>query len=283
LNQNRECDFVAEKKTKKIKAEETKHKVAPGKVNVYNLEGGVAGEASLPVMFHAELRPDIIRRAVTAIEANKRQPYAPKSTAGMRHSVQTWGKGRGVSRVQRLMGSSRAAQSPNNVGGRRAHPPKVEKDLGKKINRKEMLRAKLAALAATSKVDLVKARGHRFSEELTVPVVVKDEFEGIGSTKEAVAALTRIGVFEDIERAKDGTSVRAGKGKMRGRRYRTPKSLLVVLSKECSGGRSLKNLPGVDVVTPNALNASVLAPGGDVGRLMVLSESALAAIGAWNR
>ena len=274
---------MAEKKTKKIKTEETKHKIAPGKVNVYNLEGGVAGEASLPVSFHAELRPDIIRRAVTAIEANKRQPYAPKSNAGMRHSVQTWGKGRGVSRVQRLMGSSTAAQSPNNVGGRRAHPPKVEKDLGKKINRKELMLGKLGALRATSEAVLVKARGHKFDEKLTVPIIVKDDFEDIKSTHEAVKALSSIGVYDDVQRAIDGKNIRAGRGKMRGRRYRIPKSLLVVVSKECKGGRSVRNLPGIDVVTPNALNASVLAPGGAPGRLMLVSESALLTIGGWKR
>lgn len=278
---------MAEKKTKKIKSEkkegETEAKPAPGKLNVYDLDGKVAGEQELPVAFKHELRPDIIRRAVSAIEANARQPYAPSPTAGMRHSVQTWGKGRGVSRVQRLMDSSTAAQSPNNVGGRRAHPPKVEKDLGKKINKKEMLFGKLSALSATSEQTLVKKRGHRFDEKLTVPVVVKDDFESIASTKDAVKALSSLGLYEDIERAQVGRNIRPGRGKMRGRRHRIPRSLLVVLSKECDGGRSLRNLPGVDVVTPNALNASVLAPGGDPGRLMLISETALQAIGGWAR
>ena len=274
---------MAEKKVKKIKAEEEVTKIAPGKLNVYDLEGKVTGETTLPEIFKVEYRPDIIRRAVTAIEANARQPYAPSLTAGMRHSVQTWGKGRGVARVQRLMGSSTAAQSPNNVGGRRAHPPKVEKDLGKKINKKELLLGKLAALRATSEAELVKARGHRFDEKLTVPIIVKDDFEDIKSTQEAVKALASIGVYDDVQRAIDGKSIRAGRGKMRGRRYRTPKSLLVVVSKECKGGRSVRNLPGIDVATPNALNASVLAPGGAPGRLMLVSESALQTIGGWRR
>jgi len=278
---------MAEKKVKKIKTEkkegETEAKPTPGKLYVYDLEGKVAGEQDLPVAFKHELRPDIIRRAVTAIESNARQPYAPSPTAGMRHSVQTWGKGRGVSRVQRLMGSSTAAQSPNNVGGRRAHPPKVEKDLGKKINKKELLFGKLSALGATSEHALVRKRGHRFDEKLTVPVVVKDDFESIATTKDAVKALLSLGVYEDVERALVGRNIRPGRGKMRGRRHRIPKSLLVVLSKECDGGRSVRNLPGVDVTTPNALNASILAPGGDPGRLMLITETALQAIGGWVR
>jgi len=274
---------VAEKKAKKVKKEEEQPKAAPGKLRVYDLEGKVSGEKDLPESFKAELRPDVIRRAVTAIEANKRQPYAPSPTAGMRHSVQTWGKGRGVSRVQRLMDSSTAAQSPNNVGGRRAHPPKVEKDLGKKINRKEMAMAKLSALGATSRAELVRSRGHRFSEELTVPVIVKDDFESIKTTKEAIKALESIGIYEDVERSLAGKHVRAGRGKMRGRKYRMPKSVLVVVSRECAGGKSVQNLPGIDVVTPLSINASVLAPGGAPGRLMLVSEAALQMIGGWAR
>ncbi len=273
---------MVEKKAKKV-AKEEKPRTAPGKLMVYDLDGKVSGEKDLPHSFKSELRPDIIRRAVTAIEANRRQAYAPSPTAGMRHSVSTWGKGRGVSRVQRLMDSSTAAQSPNNVGGRRAHPPKVEKDLGKKINRKEMAFARLSALGATSRADLVKMRGHRFNDELTLPVVVKDEFESIKTTKEAIKALASIGVYEDVERALNGKQIRAGRGKMRGRKYRVPKSVLVVLSKDCAGGRSVQNLPGVDVVTPVGINASVLAPGGSPGRLMLVSESALQVIGGWAR
>lgn len=278
---------MAEKKAKKIKAEEkeaaAEPKHAPGKLNVYDLEGKVSGEKDLPEAFKTEFRPDIIRRAVTAIEANARQAYAPSPTAGMRHSVQTWGKGRGVARVQRLMGSSTAAQSPNNVGGRRAHPPKVEKDLGKKINKKELLMAKLSALGATSEPGLVKARGHRFDERLTVPVIVKDDFEAIKSTREAVKTLSSIGVYEDVERAILGKNVRAGRGKMRGRRYRMPRSVLVVVSKDCPASKSVRNLPGVEVATPASINVSMLAPGGAPGRLLIVTEAALQTMGGWSR
>ncbi len=288
MNQNRECDAMAEKKVKKIKGEdekpeETPSKPAPGMLRIYDLEGKVSGETPLPEPFKSELRPDVIRRAVTAIEANRRQPYAPSPTAGMRHSVETWGKGRGVARVQRLKDGSTAAQSPNNVGGRRAHPPKVEKDLGKKINKKELAMGKLAALTATSRPELVRARGHIFDDQLTVPVVVKDDFESIKSTQDAVRALESIGVYDDVIRSNNGKRVRAGRGKMRGRRYRLPRSLLVVISGDCAGARSVRNLPGVDVATPTMLNAAMLAPGGDPGRLMLVTEKALEALGGWKR
>ncbi len=272
---------MAEKTIKQKKASSPGKKHAPGKLHVYGLDGKVTGEAELPAAFKADYRPDLIRRAVTAIEANARQPYAPKPTAGARHSVSTWGKGRGVARVQRLKNSSQAAQSPNNVGGRRAHPPKVDKDLGKKINRKELRRAKMAALHATSVPDIVRGRGHKFDEGLTLPIVVKDDFESIKSTKDAVESLSSIGVYADVTRAKNGRKIRAGRGKMRGRRFRSPRGLLVILSDECDGGRSIRNLAGIEVVTPKALNASVLAPGGDPGRLTMITEAALAEIGRW--
>src|SRR4030042_678750 len=241
---------MAEKKSKKIKVadkvEEKEANPAPGTLNVYDLEGNVTGQADLPPSCKREYRPDVIRRAVTSIEANARQAYAPGPNSGMRHSVQTWGKGRGVARVQRLMDSSHAAQSPNNVGGRRAHPPKVDKDLGKKLNKKEQVLGKLSALHATSSSEIVKARGHKYNDKLTVPVVVKDEFEAIKTTKEAVKALSLIGVYEDVERAMNGKKIRAGRGKMRGRKYRMPKALLVVVSKDCDAWNSIRNLPGID-------------------------------------
>ena len=62
---------MAEKKSKKIKAEEKPEeeqaKPAPGKLNIYDLEGKVAGHADLPASFKVEFRPDVIRRAVNSI------------------------------------------------------------------------------------------------------------------------------------------------------------------------------------------------------------------------
>jgi large subunit ribosomal protein L4e len=251
-------------------------------VNVYSLGGDVVKTISLPTAFGTTFRPDIIRKAVVAQEANKRQPYGPSKMAGMRHAVSTWGKGRGVARVQRLTQGRKAAESPNNVGGRRAHPPVPEKDLSKKVNRKEKRLAKLSALAATADPDIVKNRGHWFEEEVTLPVVVEDDIEALETTREVLEALENLGLGDDIIRAKEGKHIRAGRGKMRGRRYRRPRSILIVVSEEDAPlVKSAGNLPGVEIVPPNRLNASVLAPGGDAGRLALFTESALGKIGEW--
>ncbi|MBM4237049.1 MAG: 50S ribosomal protein L4 [Euryarchaeota archaeon] len=256
--------------------------MADGKINVYSLKGKVVGSVELPPAFSTEYRPDLIRKAVSAMEANIRQPYGASKGAGMRHAVSTWGKGRGVARVQRLSQGAKGAQSPGTVGGRRAHPPYAERDWSKKMNRKEGAKARLSALGALADGERVRDRGHRFSEELTVPVVVEDDIEKISRTQEVVEVLESIGIGTDVTRATDGRKTRAGRGKMRGRKYRTPKSILIVVSdKEAPLFEGAGNLPGVDIVAAESVNIGMLAPGGDAGRLAMFSESALKKIGEW--
>jgi len=152
--------------------------------------------------------------------------------------------------------------------------------------RAERRLARNAALAALSDLARVQGRGHRFKEGLSLPVVVEDEIEAFapedGAAKAGLEVLAKLGLMADVERAKAGRHVRAGRGKMRGRRYRTPCSLLVVVKEPSKVRRTFGNLPGVEVVGPAGLNAEILAPGGHAGRLTVFSEGALEVLRSWH-
>ena len=100
----------------------------------------------------------------------------------------------------------------------------------------------------------------------------------IKKTKEVIKALDKIGVYEDVLRATNGKHIRAGVGKIRGRKYKTPKSLLIVYTKDDFQKYS-KNLIGVDIVKPSNINIEYLAPGGDAGRLTIFTKSALKELG----
>jgi large subunit ribosomal protein L4e len=253
----------------------------PDKVNLYGIDGKSQKKIDLPKVFHEDVRTDLIRRAVTASQANRRQPYGPNTGSGMSHASSTWGKGRGVSRVQRMSQGRTGVESPGNVGGRRAHPPRPEKDWSKKVNKKERRRARNSALSATAEPEMIIQRGHKFKKKMTVPLIVEKSFEEIETTKKALRTLKRLGVMDDLERAKAGTHVRAGRGTMRGRRYKSPKSLLIIVEDTEKTRRGFGNLTGVDVTTPNLLNPEILAPGGMPGRLTVISEGALKQLEAW--
>ena len=250
------------------------------KVNVYNKSGASAGEVELPTVFETEFRPDVIRKAVNAAQANRSQPYGASKLAGHgpHRSVRS---GQGISRVPRATQGGNAVFSPAVVGGRRAHPPRAEKVWAEKINRKEKLLAKASALAASASDDIVRTRGHQFKEGLTLPVVVDDELEAIEKTKELIAAFDAVGVGLDITRSDEGRKQRPGQGKLRGRRMRQPKALLFVVSGlEAPVLTAAKNLPGVDVDTPDMLSTELVAPGGDPGRLVVFTKLALHALEA---
>lgn len=253
------------------------------KTKLYGVNGKEKNTFDLPIAFDEEIRPDIIKRSVDAEQANRRQPYGPAKRAGMRHATESMGKGQGMSRVQRYtQHGNRAAESPPNVGGRRAHPPKPEKDRSKKVNKKERAKARRSALAATTDKDLVVGRGHRFNnEDIKFPIVVEKDIENIEKTNDAIEFLKKMGIYSDIERAKKGKKIRPGKGKLRGRKYKKPVSILVVLSKDNKGKNAFSNLAGVTVKSPGRILVEDLAPGGEIGRLTIFSESALDQVEDW--
>ena len=206
---------------------------------VYGVDGTVAEEIVLPETFSESYRPDIVRKAVTAMRANRRQPYGVEATAGKK---------------------------------------KPDKQWGKKINKKEMALARRSALAAVGNADIVRQRGHVFDDDISLPLILSNDFESLNKTKDIVSALVHIGVYVDVERAKKGKHVRAGKGKRRGRRYKVPKSLLIVVSNTGTLKKAAANLVGVNIITPSEINVEHLAPGGDAGRLTAFTVNALHAM-----
>ena len=263
----------------------------------YEVSAENGSKVELPESFSSDIREDMVKDAVQSSRANRRQPYGHRThdgkkapQAGMKHSVEWWGKGRGVSRIMRKTGQRTAAQNPHTRGGRRAHGPLVEKDWSMKFNTKQKRIARDSAIAATCNAEIVASRGHRFDETLRFPIIidkyteVKDgqsdahDPESIPlahATRKFVAMMQGLGLGDDLDRAKNGRSIRAGKGKMRGRRRRTPKSVLLVVSKTGGLSKAARNVPGVDVVAAKDLCAEDLAPGGDIGRLTVWTKNAI--------
>lgn len=238
---------------------------------IRNLDGSDGDSLELPAVFETTFRPDLIKGAVHAAQANRKQAYGADEFAGLRTPAESMGSGRGMAHVPQENGQARRV--PQAVGGRAAHPPKAEKDQGKKVNDKERKLATRSAIAATADAERVAERGHAFDDDLDLPLVVSDEFEDLNKTQEAVEAFEALGIHDDVVRADEGKSVRAGRGTTRGRKYDEPNSVLVVTSEEPS--RAARNLAGVDVATATDVNTEDLAPGTHAGRLTLWTESAV--------
>lgn len=67
---------------------------------------------------------------------------------------------------------------------------------------------------------------------------------------------------------------RAGRGKMRNRRRIQRQGPLIVYSKDDGLRKAFRNIPGVQTMCVDRLNLLKLAPGGQVGRFIVWTESA---------
>merc|ERR1712083_270319 len=68
--------------------------------------------------------------------------------------------------------------------------------------------------------------------------------------------------------------VRAGKGKMRNRRYTMRRGPLVVYNEDNGIARAIRNIPGVETACVDRLNLLQLAPGGNFGRFIIWTEGA---------
>lgn len=248
------------------------------KSNLYSIEGEKVKEINLPKVFNFTPREDLIQKAFRAITLSLRAPYGSSPLAGTRRVGHNSGPGRGVSRIPRTSGSSRGVLLASMVGGRSAHSPRTTKVLTKKINNKERKVARKSALALTASLEAVKGRGHRVPDDIKLPIIVEDKAEKLTKTKDVEKLLETIGILEDVIRAKEGRKIRAGRGKMRGRRYKQPLSILFV-GMTSENLRAFRSLPGVEIATPDTLSIRKLAPGGKAGRLIVFTESALKAVG----
>ena len=248
-----------------------------GKISakVFDLKGEEVSKLNLPQIFNTSSRPDVIKRAVVAIQSHKYQPQGRDPMAGKKNTAESRGTGLGISRMPRLKSRGhRAAFAPGTVGGRSAHPPEAEKKIRKKIPKKEMHLALRSAIAATGSKETVASRGHMVEDVPDFPPVVVDEIQSLKRTKDMEEALMNLGVWPDIFRVKESRKVRAGKGKMRGRKMKQAVGPLLVITKNDGVAEAARNLPGIEVASVENLNAELLAPGTHPGRLTVWTSSA---------
>ncbi len=251
------------------------------KVQVLSKEGKKVKEMDTK-LFEEPVRIDIISKVVEAERI--KQPYSNTYRAGMdrsasgnvRHLRHAWksDRGRGMARMPKKAFWRRGTQFswegaivPFTRGGRRAHPPKGSTGLVK-VNRKEMLKALLSSLTYVSTPKEIESKYARVDKASgDFPLVIEDKVVEL-KTKEFLDSLKKI-LGDLYEVAIQEKSVRAGKGKMRGRKYKQNAGLLFVV-----GNDEDKNVNGIDVVKVNDLQVSDLADGG--ARLTLFSEKAVA-------
>ncbi|MCL2643150.1 MAG: 50S ribosomal protein L4 [Candidatus Bathyarchaeota archaeon] len=243
---------------------------------IFDLQGKATGKINLPIVFSTPLRPDVIKRAVLAIQSNRLQPQGRDPLAGKRTTAESRGTGMGIARVPRIKGGSgRAAFAPSTVGGRQPHPPKAEKKIVKHIPKKEAKLALTSAIAATAKKEVVSKRGHVVEKVVQIPLIIDDAIENLTRAKDVEAVFTSLGIDGDVTRVRDSRNIRAGKGKLRGRKMKQAVGPLIVVCDGVNLVAAANNIPGVQVTTVLNLNTEMLAPGTHPGRLTVWTNGAI--------
>merc|ERR1712194_687126 len=199
---------------------------------------------------------------------------------GYETAAESWGTGRAVARIPRVPGGGthRAGQAAfGNMcrGGGMFCPTKVWRRWHRRVNVGQKRHAVVTSLSASCLPPLVMARGHRIGEVAELPLVVSGGLESVQKTKQALEILKKIGCEEELQRVLDSRKVRAGKGKMRNRRYVMRRGPLVVYNEDNGIVRAMRNIPGVETACVDRLNLLKLAPGGNFGRFVVWTENAL--------
>jgi len=242
-----------------------------------------ASSAPLPGVFLSPIRPDVVHFVHSRIALNKRQPYSVNKYAGKMPSATSWGTGRAVSRIPRVQGggthrSGQGAFGNMCRGGRMFSPTKTWRKWHRKVNLTQRRYAVASAIAASAVPALVMARGHRIMGTPEGPLIVSSSVENMTKTSAAVALLKKFGAYADVEKVQASKTLRAGKGKMRNRRFVQRRGPLIIYAKDGGITRAFRNIPGVELADVNSLNLLQLAPGGHVGRFVIWTEAAFAAL-----
>lgn len=247
------------------------------KAALFDSKGAKKSEVELPEVFSSRIREDLPAKLFEAFK--EVQPYATNPEAGKRHVASgkiahrrhKWqtGYGKGISRVPRKRMWRRGtqfywvgAEVSSARGGRRAHPPKGVYT-PKKINRNEIILAMNSAIAATADKNMILKRYSNLKDIKSAPFVIESLPQ---KTKEALETLRKIfgELFDFVLKRK---SVRAGRGKMRGRKYKSNAGLLFII-----GNSEDVKISGIDVIKAKDIEISDLYP---LGRLTLYTKKAL--------
>ena len=256
------------------------------KTKLFDKNGKKEGFIDLPKNFTVKIREDILSRVFEAQRGLYAQAYGTMKGAGAQYSASGISKkkrhdwkasyGKGISRIPRKIMSRHGASFnwigatvASTRGGRRPHAPRSEKNLIKKINKKELLIAFNSALTGT--VD-IKSLEKKYGKRIGSGFVFNDKILDV-KTKDFIIAMKK--VFDDnFNAVLKHKSVRAGIGKMRGRKYKSNAGLLFVVG----NGETMKR-KGIEVVSVNNLAIKDLSPNGEPGRLTCYTEKAINEIG----
>ncbi len=256
------------------------------KTTIYDIKGEKKAEITLPEIFDANVREDIVLKFYEAEKLKKIHPYAPFKEAGRRHSAAgtishkrrdfKGHYGKGMSRVPRKTMWRRGtqfywigAEIASARGGRRAHPPKIGRRL-RKINKKEIKLAMNSAFASTAHEKYLLNRYSTLDKlNIKLPIVIESKLENI-KTKDFLKMLENI-LHDAYKLAIKNKEVRAGKGKLRGRKYKSNAGLLLIKSKD----EKIK-IKGIDIKSSSDLSITDLYP---LGRLAMFTEKALHELG----
>merc|ERR1712210_311162 len=205
----------------------------------------------LPAVFKAPIRPDIVSFIHHEVAKNHRQSYAVNRDAGHQTSAESWGTGRAVARIPRVRGggthrSGQAAFGNMCRGGRMFAPTKQWRRWHRKVGVAQKRYATVSAIAATGVPALVMAKGHVIDGIPEVPLVVADSVQGFTRTKQAVEFLRRNKAWADVAKVYATRRMRAGKGKLRGRRHVQKLGPLVIYDQDQGVTKAFRNIPGVD-------------------------------------
>ena len=249
-------------------------------VSIYSPETAqVAGNVTLPAVFSAPIRSDVVHYVHTLMAKNSRQAYAVNIESGMQHPAESWGTGRAVSRIPRVPGGGTSASGQGAFGnmcrgGRMFGQTKIWRRWHRHISVGQRRFAVSSAIAASGVTALVMARGHKVDQVPEVPLVLGDECNSISKTKEIKAIFDRVGVMQDVTRSAESRKIHSGVGKGRNRRYTQRRGPLVVYDVTEGIDKGVRNLSGCDMTSVDNLSLLDLAPGGHVGRFCIWTKAA---------
>jgi large subunit ribosomal protein L4e len=255
------------------------------KARVLDLDSSNVVTIDLPQVFQTPYYPSVIHKTYVSLLSHSFQAQGRYPLAGEVVSAESRNTGLGIARIARAKGQGfpRAGQAAGVAGtrhGRVAHPPVSFKRIYKKINKKEKRLALCSAIAATSRRDLVKRRGHELEDKLELPLIVSNNIESIDKANDLNNALIKLGMESDLERARSKSRTVRGTSRRHGRSSGV--SVLLVVSRNSNIMKLSRSLAGVDVKAVDSLNIMDLLPGSKPIRLTMYSQNAVDALGKFN-